>query len=93
MPQTTVQIKKVVVSLAGDPNDQLFEIDVEAGATPASVFEAMGLERDGNNQFPYQITKPGPNKGVFGDKENMFPTVQNGDKLVVVPKNPVAAVR
>lgn len=88
MPQTATQTKKIVVTLAGDPDDRLFELDVEAGATPESVFEAMGLAKDVNGQFPYQLSKPGA--GVFRDNENVYAAVKDGDKLKVVPKSPVA---
>lgn len=89
MPQAAAQAKRVVVTIAGDPDDRLFEVDVEPGATPASVLEAVGLERGSDRNFPYQLTKPG-DAGVFGDKENVFGAVKPGDKLQAVPKTGVA---
>lgn len=88
MPETAVRTKKVIVTLVGDPDDTLYEVDVELGATPESVFEAMGLAKDANGQFPYQLSKPGG--GVFRDKENVYAGVKDGDKLKAVPKSPVA---
>lgn len=90
MPDVATQTKRVIVTLAGDPNDTLYEVDVEPGATPASVFEAMGLERT-DGRYLYQLSKPGSSSGFFGDKENVFAGVKPGDKLTAVPKNPVAA--
>lgn len=89
MPQAATQAKRVVVTIAGDPDDRLFEVDVELGATPASIFAAMGLEKGSDRSFPYQLTKPG-NAGVFRDEENVFAAVKPGDKLQAVPKSPVA---
>jgi len=89
MPQAATQTKRVVVTIAGDPDDRLFEVDVEPGATTASIFEAMGLERGRDRSFPYQLTKPG-NAGVFGEKENIFAAVKPGDKLRALPKTEVA---
>ena len=90
MPQTTLETKKVIVTLAGDPDDTLYEIDVEPGSTPKSVFEAMGLEKDPTGKLQFQLGKPGARSGVFGDNENIYVGVKDGDKLQVVPKNPVA---
>lgn len=89
MPQAATQTKRMVVTIAGDPDDRLFEVDVEPGATAASVFEAMGLEKGSDRSFPYQLTRPG-NAGVFKDNENVFGAVKPGDKLQAVPKSPVA---
>lgn len=88
MPETAVRTKKIVVTLVGDPDDTLYEVDAEAGSTPESVFEAMGLAKDANGQFPYQLSKPGA--GVFRDNENVFAAVKDGDKVKAVPKSPVA---
>ena len=90
MPQTATQTKKVVVMLAGAPDDTVYQIDVELGATPDSVFEAMGLQKNERNEYPYQLKKPG-NQGFFGDRENVFGGVKDCDKLTVVPKSPVAS--
>jgi hypothetical protein len=92
MPQTTMETKRVIVTLAGDPDDTLYEIDVEPGSTPDSIFEAMGLEKDPTGKFQFQLSKPGARSGVFGDKENVYVGVKSGDKLQVVPKNPVATL-
>ena len=89
MPQTATQTKKVVVMLAGAPDDTDYRVDIEPGASPDGIFEAMGLQRNAENRFPYQLSKPG-NQGFFADHENVFGGVKEGDKLTVVPKSPVA---
>jgi hypothetical protein len=88
MPQIAAQTKKVIVTLAGDPEMTSYEVEVELGATPASVFEAMGLAQV-NGLFAYQLTKPAG--GVFQDNENVYGNVKPGDKLKAVPKANVAA--
>lgn len=88
MPELT-RTKQIVVLLAGDPNDTLHNIGVEPGVTPSSVFRAMGLEPDAQGKFQYQLGRPG-NKGFFDDNENVFAPLEGGEKLTVVPKNPVS---
>lgn len=89
MPQTETQAKRVVVTIAADPDDRLFEVDVEPGATPTSVLEAIGLQKGTDGHIPYQLSKPG-NAGIFHDDGNVFGNVKPGDKLIAVPKSPVA---
>lgn len=77
-------MKKISIQIPA--SGQIHDLEIEPGTTCQDVIEALeGLEG-------YRIRRPGSDdpSDVFGQDENIYPEVEDGQKLLANPKAPVA---
>ena len=67
----------IVVAGSGDK----FDVTIERGVTPRDLLEQLNLSG--------HLTKYG-DPAPFGENEELFPRINDGEKLVLSPKTPVA---
>jgi len=75
--------KQISIVLAGS-GDQLHEVEIQSGVTVRDLVDRLNLSG--------HLSKYG-DPAPFGENEEIFSRVQDGDKLILSPKTPVASRR
>jgi transposase InsO family protein len=81
MPTTTVKHVSILVTASGEPPR---DIDVPRRTSTRDLLEQLGLVG--------HLSKFG-NPAPFGENEELFSRIDDGDKLVLGPNTPVAGRR
>ena len=79
----TARTKHISIVLAGS-GEQRHDVEIQPGVTVRDLLERLSLSG--------HLSKYG-DPAPFGENEDVFARVQDGDKLLVSPKTPVATRR
>ena len=77
------ETKHISIVLGGS-GEQTHDVEVQRGTTARDLSERLDL-----TGYLTRYGDPAP----FGENEEVFSRVQDGDKLILAPKNPVAIWR
>lgn len=80
MPRPTEPPKSITIVVAGS-GDQRYNIDMPRGATVRDVLQQLNL-----SGHLRKVDDPSP----FGENEEIYSRVHDGEKLILAPHTPVA---